>query len=587
MFIVTSSKHVWNRCCVDASPETIFLENCRSQRELFIYRSYDSVSFHLLVTLPPGDYITTCATSITHHTTVFLSEHDNLYIAKTGIGDRIIKATGNIEVHHPLVLLINHLGDVYTAGLDHDQTWVQPVDINTYIKEASIPLQAPITIQHITATRFMLWQEQDDHHGEEEEEEDHHGDGEEEEEEDHHGEEEEEEEEEEDHHEEEEEEEDHHGEEEEEEEEEEEDHHGEEEEEEEEDHGDEEEEEEINVLNKTAVGQEVVGSGVSLLITNMRQLSGGAQVAMATSQEPSIQKNMKTPDIAENVEGLLLKESPCQHVMTPHPSVAERPTRFMDVGDTFTFHISASYVGEIRQTEKAMLSVQVTNPSLIHVQIIRTYNRYGMETAIITVTHKVHNKGITAILISIPSASLRCNSVSFTLTIHCTCPLTKRLHFVYDPPVTAQEYLYGSPLNRKNQSLLTTLGVNYRPPSRMGIAVPLTKNMYNADPSKPRRNDRYQVSKESGFYKQCAGKKTREECECTEEMRLSSLELFTDCREKVYRITYTEALYPRLVISERGKKDQVLSDPYILTIIEVNDRDDFLIEGMKQIIVRK
>eukprot|EP00057_Strongylocentrotus_purpuratus_P024641 XP_011679115.1 PREDICTED: cation channel sperm-associated protein subunit beta-like [Strongylocentrotus purpuratus] len=334
-----------------------------------------------------------------------------------------------------------------------------------------------------------------------------------------------------------------------------------------------------NVLNKTAVGQEIVGSGMRLLITNMRSLSDGTLVAMATSQEPSLHANMRTPDIAENVIDLLLKESPCQHVMTPHSSVAKQPTRYMDVGDAFTFQVSASYVGQIWQSDKAMLSVRVINPALIHVQTRRSYNRYGMETAFITVRHRVYNKGVSSILISIPSASLRCDSVSFTFTMHCTCPPTKRLHFIYDPPVTSQEFLYGSPKNRKNQSLLSTLDVNYRPPSRLGISVPLTNNIYNADPSQPRLNDHYEVSKGSGYYKQCAGKQSREDCHCTDEMRLSSLELFTDCREKVYRITYTENLYPHLVIGERGKDDEVLAAPYILTIKEVNDREDFVIEA--------
>lgn len=42
-------------------------------------------------------------------------------------------------------------------------------------------------------------------------------------------------------------------------------------------------------------------SGMRLLITNMRSLSDGTLVAMATSQEPSLHANMRTPDIAENV----------------------------------------------------------------------------------------------------------------------------------------------------------------------------------------------------------------------------------------------------------------------------------------------
>ena len=48
---------------------------------------------------------------------------------------------------------------------------------------------------------------------------------------------------------------------------------------------------------------------------------------------------------------------------------------------------------------------------------------------------------------------------------------------------------------------------------------------------------------------------------------------------QVYRITFTEKIYPQLVIRERGKEDQVLASPYILTVTELNQRVDFLIEG--------
>ncbi|XP_072177103.1 cation channel sperm-associated auxiliary subunit beta-like [Diadema setosum] len=229
------------------------------------------------------------------------------------------------------------------------------------------------------------------------------------------------------------------------------------------------------------------------------------------------------------------------------------------------------------------MSVRITNPTLISMQMNRTYDRFGMETVHITVGHRVRNKGVTSIIVSIPFASLRCQSVSFTVTIHCTCPPTKRLHFVYDPPVTAEEFLHSWPKNRKNQSLLTLLEVNYRPPSKLGISIPLTNNVYNADPSKPRLNDHYQASKDSGFLKQCAGKASKEECGCTDEMRLSSLELFTDCRERVYRITYTEKLYPLLKIQERGKEDQVLRAPYLLTVKELNDREDYIVEAAEVI----
>ncbi|XP_054828600.1 cation channel sperm-associated auxiliary subunit beta [Eublepharis macularius] len=76
--------------------------------------------------------------------------------------------------------------------------------------------------------------------------------------------------------------------------------------------------------------------------------------------------------------------------------------------------------------------------------------------------------------------------------------------------------------------------VNYRPPSILGIAVPLTENFYNADPAKPRMRDYFQGSKSSGTYKQCANKKSRSECGCTDNMKLSFFVAFSDCKEKEF-----------------------------------------------------
>ena len=43
-----------------------------------------------------------------------------------------------------------------------------------------------------------------------------------------------------------------------------------------------------------------------------------------------------------------LQEAPCQHDMSVDPSVAKEPTRYMDIGDTLTFYVSASYIGPSR-----------------------------------------------------------------------------------------------------------------------------------------------------------------------------------------------------------------------------------------------
>ena len=48
-------------------------------------------------------------------------------------------------------------------------------------------------------------------------------------------------------------------------------------------------------------------------------------------------------------------------------------------------------------------------------------------------------------------------------------------------------------------SLFNHFQVNYRPPSNMGIAIPLTDNFYHADPSQPIPRNLFHKSKVNIF----------------------------------------------------------------------------------------
>lgn len=47
--------------------------------------------------------------------------------------------------------------------------------------------------------------------------------------------------------------------------------------------------------------------------------------------------------------------------------------------------------------------------------------------------------------------------------------------------------------NLPNSDLLKHLPINYRPPSALGIAIPQTQNIYNADPKEPLYKSKFQV----------------------------------------------------------------------------------------------
>jgi len=52
----------------------------------------------------------------------------------------------------------------------------------------------------------------------------------------------------------------------------------------------------------------------------------------------------------------------------------------------------------------------------------------------------------------------------------------------------------------RHGDILKDLPVNYRPPSALGIAIPLSHNIYNADPSKPLLYSKYKVVHRPSFY---------------------------------------------------------------------------------------
>ncbi|XP_026561180.1 cation channel sperm-associated protein subunit beta [Pseudonaja textilis] len=125
----------------------------------------------------------------------------------------------------------------------------------------------------------------------------------------------------------------------------------------------------------------------------------------------------------------------------------------------------------------------------------------------------------------------------------------------------------------------TLMEVNYRPPSVMGIAVPLTDNFYNADPSKPRMRNYFEGSKASGKYKQCANKSSRAQCKCADHMKLSFSVAFSDCKEKALRMKFpVEDLPLYFVVEDEGYLVN-LTSPYFITIHEVNNRTNWVISG--------
>ncbi|KAM7164019.1 cation channel sperm-associated auxiliary subunit beta [Macrochelys suwanniensis] len=190
--------------------------------------------------------------------------------------------------------------------------------------------------------------------------------------------------------------------------------------------------------------------------------------------------------------------------------------------------------------------------------------------------------GKTSIAVVLTKASLVCGVSTIVLTLKSGCSYSKSMHYISPVSISAQSWLHGDPKDLYDFKLLKQLPVNYRPPSKLGIAVPLTDNFYNADPSKPRMRDYFAGSKNSGAYKQCANKSTRAECNCDDNKKLSFFVAFSDCKEKALRMKYPVTRLPIhfRVDSENGYTP--LASPFFVTVTEVNHRTNWEVAGTNE-----
>ncbi|XP_022089025.1 cation channel sperm-associated protein subunit beta-like isoform X2 [Acanthaster planci] len=275
---------------------------------------------------------------------------------------------------------------------------------------------------------------------------------------------------------------------------------------------------------------------------------------------------------------LTLTEASCQHHLTPDTNASKYAVRQLDLSRSFKFSLTASRRGK-KAKDRPLMYYQVANAKLINVRSSYAQDKYGSETMTLSVRNMLHRKGSSSVTFNLPDASLLCPRTSFTLTFQAACPFTKHLHYVYQPQLTQQEFLYGNPTDSKGKPILIDIPVNYRPPSLLGISIPTSNNIYNADPSQPRPRDIYQISKDSGTYKQCLGKTNRSECGCTDAMKMSSLERDTDCRQRAYRLVHPGKLSLRFQILEAETEPTELLELYVITLKEVNGRQDYMVEA--------
>uniref|UniRef100_A0ABM5FB98 Cation channel sperm-associated auxiliary subunit beta n=1 Tax=Pogona vitticeps TaxID=103695 RepID=A0ABM5FB98_9SAUR len=274
----------------------------------------------------------------------------------------------------------------------------------------------------------------------------------------------------------------------------------------------------------------------------------------------------------------------CRYTIQQFDDLPLHAINYLDLGSELNFTFRVTPVNVAYQAFHIQLMRVVSGrPSLLDVTTEDFWDDSDSYVVYINVQSKFFEKGKTSIAIIMTYASLACEVTTVVLTMKNACSYLKSMHYVLPVKIPETKWLserHDYELNDSATSrVLKNLPVNYRPPSILGITVPLTENFYNADPSKPRMRDYFEKSKATGRYKQCANKTNREQCKCTKNMKLSFSVAFSDCKEKALRMKFPVIRLPLYFTIEDEGQSRNLTSPYFITITEVNNRTNWKVSG--------
>ncbi|GAB5573104.1 cation channel sperm-associated protein subunit beta isoform X8 [Prionailurus iriomotensis] len=285
---------------------------------------------------------------------------------------------------------------------------------------------------------------------------------------------------------------------------------------------------------------------------------------------------------------------PCNYWFQQHDdSLSLNVLKYIDLGKSHTLKVKViPNTKGVRTLEIPLLNVIVGNPNLLEVKTEGSFDDTDSYVMKISAASKALRQGSTSLALVVWGASTECFVTTVVPTLKNSCSYLKSMHHIPSKPIPLEDWTSGIHKDSQGFNMIKTLPVNYRPPSNMGIAIPLTDNFYHADPSKPIPRNLFPKSKKSGKFKQCANASTRAECNCTNDQKFSHAVAFSDCREKpqdiqecikwilmfaieVPRFKFPVTQYPISleIYSEDGHIPVEM--PYLVTVTEVNRRENW------------
>ncbi|XP_014645982.1 PREDICTED: cation channel sperm-associated protein subunit beta [Ceratotherium simum simum] len=323
----------------------------------------------------------------------------------------------------------------------------------------------------------------------------------------------------------------------------------------------------------------------SFLITSILDDKNALAVATMPERVPSNMAFLKDSwflhDFGQrNGRTWKIYSKPCNYWFQQHDDLLSlNVLKYIDLGKSHALKVKViPNTKGVRTLKIPLLKVIVGNPTLLEVKAEGTFDYTDSYLMEISAASKSLHQCSTSLAFIVWGASTECFVTTIVPTLKSSCSYLKSMHHIPSTLIPLEDWISGVHKDSQGFNLIKTLPINYRPPSNMGIAIPLTDNFYHADPSKPIPRNLFRKSKKSGKFKQCANVSTREECNCTHDQKFSHAVAFSDCREKVPRFKFPVTQYPISleIYSEDGRIP--VETPYLVTVTEVNQRENWELE---------
>lgn len=185
---------------------------------------------------------------------------------------------------------------------------------------------------------------------------------------------------------------------------------------------------------------------------------------------------------------------------------------YLDAWEMLTLNVELMFNNpELVSTElltQSLLDVHVTNSDQLNIQT-KYRNEHPKQGLTIHFQQKWLYPSVTTLNISTKFYHSKCNNISHVIRIAGVCPFNKQMIFYY-PFINDNIDLLKTNLEDDDGiNRVFDLPTNYQPPSSMGRAIPMTSNVYNADPSMKMYREKYIATQTGYVYKQCKDKRNR------------------------------------------------------------------------------